>query len=175
MDFRTPDRSRYQDPRPVRRPPLAVVPPPPKAEAEAPEKQAAKKRRLRKPAAPSNNWRKIIISLVLAAVIAWLAYGYITTKNQLEQTKSPTGQGLTETQRLVNKVSLLVDLPPGETPTIASVNDASKLKNQAFFANAKDGDKVLIYSKAGKAVLYRPSTNRVIDYSTVNLGGSAAQ
>lgn len=174
MDFKTPDRSRYQDPRTDRRAPLASVPPPTEAEPQKPE-PAARKRRLRKPAAPRKNWKKIIAGLVLAALIAWLAYGYVTTKNQLEQVKSPSGQGLTETQRLVNKVSLLVDLPQGETPTIASVNDASKLKNQAFFASAKDGDKVLIYSKAGKAVLYRPSTNRVIEYSTVNLGGSATQ
>ena len=173
MDFKTPDRSRYQDPRPISRPPHASVPP---AEAEPERPQpTAKKRRLRKPAAPANNWKKIIASLVLAALIAWLAYGYITTKNQLEQTKSPSGQGLTETQRLVNKVSLLADLPQGETPTIATVNDASKLKSQAFFSAAKDGDKVLIYSKAGKAVLYRPSTNKVVDYSTVNLGGSPTQ
>jgi hypothetical protein len=92
----------------------------------------------------------------------------------LEQAKKTLSSG-SQGQPLENKVSLLVDLPQGETPTIATVNDASKLKNQAFFANAKDGDKVLIYSKAGKAVLYRPSSNRIIEYSTANLGSSPTQ
>ena len=174
MDFRTPDRSRYHNPRPVRREPLAVVPPP-RQEPERAE-PLPKKRRLRKPVNTSRNWKKIIGGLVVLAIVAWLAYGYITTKNQLEQAKnSPSASGSSQTDQLVSKVSRLVDLPPGETPTIATVNDSSKLKSQAFFASAKDGDKVLIYSKAGKGVLYRPSTNRVIEYSTVNLSGTSTQ
>jgi hypothetical protein len=108
-------------------------------------------------------------------LIIWLAHGYITTRNQLEQAKNSPGSGGSQTDQLVGKVGRLVDLPPGETPTIATVNDSAKLKTQAFFADAKDGDKVLIYSKAGKAVLYRPSTNRIIEYSTVNLSGTGAQ
>ena len=65
-------------------------------------------------------------------------------------------------------------MPSSEAPTIATVNDITKLKGQAFFADAKNGDKVLIYTKAGKAVLYRPLTNKVIEYSTVNLNGNTS-
>ena len=61
-------------------------------------------------------------------------------------------------------------LPTGETPTIATVTDASKLKDQAFFTNAVTGDKVLIYTNAKKAFLYRPSTNKIINIAPVNLG-----
>ena len=175
MDFRTPDRNRYQDPRAVHRPPLASVPPPAPRPEPSTVEPTPKKRRLRKSSAGSKKWVRFIGGLVIIALIAWLAYGYITTRNQLEQAKSPSGTGQTQTQQLVNRVGQLVDLPQNETPTIATVNDAAKLKSQAFFASAKDGDKVLIYSKAGKAVLYRPSTNRVIEYSTVNLGGSPTQ
>jgi hypothetical protein len=166
MDFKTPPRSRYHDPRPLK--PVASEAPP---EREAP----APKRRVRRPAAGPRNWKKIAASLLLAAVIAVLAYGYLSTKNQLEQSKNSAGATQTESQQLINKVGQLVDLPSGETPTIATVNDASKLKDQPFFANARNGDKVLIYSKSGKAVLYRPSTNKVIEYSKVNLGSSPAQ
>jgi len=164
------------DHRPTRRPPLAVVPPPPPAAEPAAEAAKTRKRRARQPAAMPRNWKKIAGGLILIAVVIWLAYGYVTTKNQLEQAKnSPSTAGQTQTQQLISKVGQLVDLPPGETPTIATVNDASKLKSQAFFANAKDGDKVLIYSKAGKGVLYRPSTDKVIEYSAVNLGSTPTQ
>ena len=175
MDFRTPDRSRYQDHRPIRRAPLASVPPPTPRPEPSTVEPTPRKRRLRKSSAGSKKWVRFIGGLAIIALIAWLAYGYITTRNQLEQAKSPSAAGQTQTQQLANKVGQLVDLPQNETPTIATVNDAAKLKSQAFFADAKDGDKVLIYSKAGKAVLYRPSTNRVIEYSTVNLGGSPTQ
>lgn len=176
MDFKTPDRNRYYDPRPAQRVPRNASPhPEPEPVAQVAVEPAPRKRRARRRAAFPLGWKKLLGGLILIALIIWLAHGYITTRNQLEQAKNSPGSGGSQTDQLVGKVGQLVDLPQGETPTIATVNDASKLKNQAFFATAKDGDKVLIYSKAGKAVLYRPSTNRIIDYSTVNLGSSPTQ
>jgi uncharacterized protein HemX len=68
-----------------------------------------------------------------------------------------------QTQSLINNVSKLMQLPTGETPTVASVSDATQAKQQsAFFDNAQNGDKVLMYVKAGEAILYRPSTNKII-------------
>ena len=68
-----------------------------------------------------------------------------------------------QTDALINSVSKLIQLPSGETPTIANVTDAAAAKQQsAFFANAENGDKVLMYVKAGEAILYRPSTNKIV-------------
>jgi len=192
MDFGPPPKRepRYIPRTPQPRP-VATVPPPhpspqpqphhqsqpvdiPKQEAEEP-KPKSRKRRLKKPT-NSVRWIKFACAVVAVGLIAFLAYGYITTKNQLtSQKNSPTNSSQTPTQELINRVGQLVYLPTGETPTIATVNDAAKLKTQEFFANAKDGDKVLIYSKANKAVLYRPSTNKVVEYSTVNLGTNPTQ
>lgn len=160
------------EPRPAPRPVAHVPHDLPQAHAPKGEEKPTKKRRVRKPAAPKKGWIKYAAGLLLVALIAFLVYGYISTKNQLEQAKNGGGTGQTETQQLVNQVGKLVQLPQGETPTIATVNNSTKLKNQAFFKDAQNGDKVLIYSKSGKAVLYRPSTNRVIEYSTVNLTGA---
>jgi hypothetical protein len=96
-------------------------------------------------------------------------------KEESEKTSETISKGKPEatvSQQLIDKVGLLVDLPQNEAPTIATVNNASKLKNQEFFARAADGDKVMIFNKSGLAVLYRPSTNRVIEYSKVNLANS---
>ncbi len=68
-----------------------------------------------------------------------------------------------QTEALIAKVSALMTLPSGETPTIAEVSDASAAKKQsAFFNNAQNGDKVLMYAKAGQAILYRPTTGKII-------------
>ena len=75
-----------------------------------------------------------------------------------------------ETQKLIEQVGKLVVLPEGEQPTIATVNDPELLKNQPFFAGAKKGDKVLIYTNAKKAILYDPVNNKIIEIAPVNIG-----
>jgi len=68
-----------------------------------------------------------------------------------------------QTQSLITSVGKLITLPTDETPTVAEVSNAAQAKQQsAFFANAQNGDKVLMYVKAGEAILYRPSTNKII-------------
>lgn len=68
-----------------------------------------------------------------------------------------------QTDALIAKVGALMTLPSGETPTVAEVSDAAAAKKQsAFFVNAENGDKVLMYAKAGTAILYRPSTDKII-------------
>ena len=114
------------------------------------------------------NWR-LLLSLVIVVVISLLAYGYISTKNDLNKLANPKVASEDAKKDLLKKVGLLIDLPAGETPSTATVSDVSKLKNQEFFARAQNGDKVLVFPKSGRAVLYRPSTNKVVEYSKVNL------
>ncbi len=156
--------------------PVATVSTPEAIRDELAKEGPKHTRRIKKPSL-NRRWWKVALLLIALLLVIWLAYGYITTKNQLEQAKNTPNASASEsaTQQLIDKVGQLVDLPASETPTIATVNDASKLKNQSFFASSRNGDKVLIYSKAGKAVLYRPSTNRVIEYSTVNLASGTGQ
>jgi hypothetical protein len=113
--------------------------------------------------------RYIVIAIVAITIIG-LSYGYIHTRNQLKSLSSnPKENAQNESQKLEDKVSKLIVLPTDEKPTAATVNDVSKLKNQEFFSRAQNGDKVLVYAKSGRAVLYRPSINKVVEYSKVNL------
>ena len=115
---------------------------------------------------------KWIIYLIVAVAIAYLTYGYVHTKNQLNAAKNPVTAGKTEIQQIQSQISDIVALPPNDTPTLATVSDANKLRSQIFFKNVQDGDKVLIYPKSGTAILYRPSTKKVIEYAPVNLGNN---
>ena len=76
-----------------------------------------------------------------------------------------------ELNDIVADVGRLMILPADETPTLATVSDPEKLKNQPFFANAKKGDKVLVYPISRKAILYSPSLNKIIEVAPVNPGG----
>lgn len=117
-------------------------------------------------------WMLIII-VILIAGLAFLAYGYVHTKNQLEAAKkSHNTTGNTEIEQITNRVSESVSLPTGETPVLATVSDVNKLKGQVFFQDAQNGDKVLFYQKAGKAILYRPSTKKIIEFTSINLSNN---
>jgi hypothetical protein len=71
------------------------------------------------------------------------------------------------------QLSQLILVPGNETPTIATVKDASKLSKQVFFKDAQNGDKLFVYSKSRKAILYRPSSNMIINVQTVNVTPNA--
>lgn len=68
---------------------------------------------------------------------------------------------------VVARVGELIELPQGEVPTVATVTDPAKLKDQVFFQNAERGDQVLIYTKARKAYLYDPVRNKLREVAPI--------
>jgi hypothetical protein len=117
----------------------------------------------------------LIVILILFLTAAGAAgYFYFKYQKSQEQIKNPNRAAQQETEALIEDMSKIIDLPKADIkngePTLATVLDKGKLKDQPFFANAENGDKVLIYTKAKKAFLYRPSTNKVINVAPVSIG-----
>ena len=120
-----------------------------------------------------NNQKVVWGILVILAVVAIGAAAYFYAQlNQLRQNPQQVAQE--EVKSLVIKVGKLIVLPEGEEPTVATVTDPELLKDQPFFANAKTGDKVLIYTNARKAILYNPEENKIIEVAPVSIGAAAA-
>ncbi len=119
-----------------------------------------------------------LLAILLASV---LSTAYFFDQNLIAQRelsaikKNPNFLAQQEAKDLVGKVGALVQLPKDEQPTVATVTDVSKLKGQAFFANAKNGDKVLIYVKAAKAYLYSVSLNKILEVAPVTVNQNPAQ
>jgi hypothetical protein len=84
--------------------------------------------------------------------------------------KDPEGRARQDSARFIEEVGKIVALPQGEEPTIATITDPDKLKDQPFFANAKVGYKVLIYPVAKKAFLYDPKQKKLIEVAPLFLG-----
>lgn len=120
-------------------------------------------------------WRQWLAALVtVAAIVLALFFGvkYHQTQNKNKLLLNPQTAAQTQVADTVQAVGKLVELPSNQTPTLATVTNASKLKSQAFFAKSENGDKVLIYTQAKEAILYRPSTNKIIQIAPVNIGSS---
>jgi hypothetical protein len=113
----------------------------------------------------------IIVLLVLgfgaASFFGYQKYNDLKKENQ--RLMNPQESANAEKTRIKSEVEKLVETPKDEEPIIATVTDVEKLKSQPFYADAQNGDKALFYEKAKKAILYRPSTNKIINTSTLEI------
>lgn len=113
----------------------------------------------------------LIIGGFIIAGILFIPSVYFFNKYQSlkKSITNPPANLQEEVKDLVEKIGKLIELPKDEEPTLATVSDKNQLPSQAFFTNAQNGDKVLIYSKAKKAFLYRPSLNKLIEVGPVTI------
>ena len=110
--------------------------------------------------------KKLKVAAVMILFIAVASPGfYFYSKYQQSQKLLKNDALLVkdQTDEVVRKVGKLIDLPKDEKPVLAIVTDIEKVKGQPFFAKAKNGDQVLIYNKAKKAILYDPVANKILE------------
>jgi hypothetical protein len=114
--------------------------------------------------------KKNVARIVFYASIFILIAGLLGTSGyfyyQYKLLKGGNNQKeITDYTKQLEKIMIL---PQGETPTLATVTNKEKLGGQPFFANAQNGDKVLIFSKAMKAVLFRPKEGKIVEMMILN-------
>ncbi len=110
----------------------------------------------------------VVLLIALAAAPAY--YFYQKYQRAQSLVRDPEMALREEKADLLKTVSKLIQLPASEEPTIATVSDVEKIKDQPFFAKSQNGDKVIIYAQDKKAYLYRPSEKRLVDVAPINLG-----
>ncbi|MBM3206512.1 MAG: hypothetical protein FJZ43_02735 [Candidatus Staskawiczbacteria bacterium] len=116
----------------------------------------------------SKSKKFLFVFFILAIII--LCVGLFLIFKSYNFSKNTQSSSQDKAQNIVEKVSKLVILPENETPTIATVTDPGKLKDQPFFSGAKEGFKVLIYANSKKAVLYDPFLNKVVQIGPIIIG-----
>lgn len=116
--------------------------------------------------------RKHTVNVLVVAVLVFGVSAYYFYNEASVLKKDPNKVAREETEKLVAQVGKLIVLPEGEVPTVATVADPEKLKDQAFFVRAKMGDKVLIYTNSKKAFLYDVANNKIVEVAPINIGNS---
>lgn len=107
-----------------------------------------------------NRGTRIIIILLFVSLFAlasafgllWLRYQKVAYKQQPRA----------DTARLIESIGKLIALPD-EQANLATVVDKTKLGDAQLARDAQNGDQLLIFSEARRVILYRPSTQKVID------------
>lgn len=128
------------------------------------------------------NLSTALLLLLLAVVLAFAAWSfsnYRQAQQKITQLSTPEGQqelAKEEIAQLTALVGKLIVLPADEEPVVATILDIEKLsKDQPFYRNAKNGDKVLIYIKAQQAIIYDTVRNILVNVGPVSVQGSGSQ
>ena len=80
-----------------------------------------------------------------------------------------------EVQGFLDTLQSIALVPLDEAPTLATIVDVSKLREEVFFKNAEVDDKLFVYQQAQIAILYRPSVEKIVNMATLfdQSGGKA--
>lgn len=120
----------------------------------------------------------VVILIAAVAVAAWSSYSYYQQKLENKKLTDPKYQAEVTKQEvndLVSQVKKLMILP-NEIPTVYIINDAAaSMKDQAFYQGSVNGDRVLIYQKAMKAIIYSPSRNVIVNSGPVYVNNNQSQ
>ncbi len=107
--------------------------------------------------------------MVLVALLIFFFY-QIKKSDKPDSIESDLNSGIKDaTTSIIEDIGILIELPKNEIPTIATISDIEKLYGQPFFDTAENGDIFLAYTTAMKAILYRPSTNKIINAAPLSI------
>ncbi len=129
-----------------------------KKDSAVEETKKSKKKRVK---APKGKALVVLLIVALIGVAGFMTFKYMDLK------QNPNKVTEAEQKSLIQKVGKLMKLPDGEQPSIATVSDKEKLKDQAFFSKAENGDTLLIYTTAKQAILYREKDNQIIQVAPI--------
>ena len=114
---------------------------------------------------------KILLVVLIAVGSTGAAFYFYSQYQTIKKNPDLVYKG--EDKKTIESISKYMELPQGEEPSIATILDITKLKDQKFFENAQNGDKIIIYNSARKAILWRPTTNKIIEVAPLVLGDQA--
>lgn len=115
---------------------------------------------------PGKKVLPILIGLIMAVSV--FAVFFYNEAEALKQ--NPNVLNERKIALLVKKVEKIIALPEGELPTVATVADTKPLIGNPFFARAKVGDQIIMYTAARKAFLYDPKANIIVEVASINIG-----
>lgn len=123
----------------------------------------------------------IFLAALLVIVLGgfgWSFWQYRVAQKQVTKLSTLEGQmaqAKDEKNQLMNDIKKLIKLPDGEEPTIVSITDVDKLKEKHdFFKDAKNGNVLLIYANAKKAIIYDKEAKQIVNVGPLIVDKNAA-
>ena len=105
----------------------------------------------------NKNKRNIIIVIILFVVcsLSLTVFLYMLNTNPSNET-------------IMKHLEKIIVLPSDEKPTITEIIDATGLEQESpFYSNVENGDRLIIYIKNSKIIIYRPKENKIINVGPI--------
>lgn len=109
----------------------------------------------------------VLLLLVGTVVMTFL---YYQARQELLQLSTPQGQQRLSEQEMTVILEQLgkLTLLPDEEPVMATIIDAAYLATQsAFYEQSENGDKLVVFPTAKKAIIYSPARNIIVNSGPV--------
>lgn len=109
----------------------------------------------------------VLLLLVGTVVMTFL---YYQARQELLQLSTPQGQQRLSEQEMTVILEQLgkLTLLPDEEPVMATIIDAAYLATQsAFYEQSENGDKLVVFPTAKKAIIYSPTRNIIVNSGPV--------
>ena len=146
----------------------------------------------------SKSFLYIILALVLLGVIGFGVWRILDLRSEVASLEDSLNQTTAELDELksaivadpnsavtrlqqeqnasiLDEIASVYALPEDETPTIATVQDISKLTDQPFFEGAENGDILVVFDESSQALLYRPSSKQLVKVGPISVGEGASE
>lgn len=115
----------------------------------------------------NDTFYKLVIGVLALVIVGGGVYLFVIKPRQAAVAGDSTQAADTaKYNALIEKVKKVI-LVPDENPTIATIANLDEVKKQnaTFYADAKEGDTVIIFST--KALIYRESEDKIINVAPV--------
>ena len=117
---------------------------------------------------------QILFYIVILAGLGWSFKSYQNAKREIMQLSSLNGQTdlrNKQVEQLVAKAGKHVILPE-EQPVVVNIENARAMaQEEPFYKDARDNDKVLVFAKEKKALIYRPDEDIIVNMGPVYVEG----
>jgi hypothetical protein len=129
-----------------------------------------KKNKLSTKKITSSNTKRLYLGGLLALVFVFAGTSVYMYRKYSQLKNNPNASqeaATTKANTIRDKAAKLISVPSDETPTLATVTEKEKLKDQPFFKDAENGDVILIFPQAKKAYIYREREDKLINVGPI--------
>lgn len=102
-------------------------------------------------------------ALIVCAILVLLGVGlyfFYSPVSNWQYSYAPATTA--EVDTIAKRVSELVAVPSDEAPTVITVANPQELQRWPLFRDSQRGDKVLVYKKNGRIIIYNPTKDKIV-------------